>query len=158
MKIIDSIKREAISADLKAEEKIGVLEELARPIATMAGIEEKELVRDLLERESLGSTGIGGGVGIPHCKRKDVDAMLLGFGLSQKGVDFDSIDARPVHIFFALITPEDEAGLHLKLLSRISRLLKNDLFKQKLLRARSRDEIYEIIKMEEDALQDGDDI
>ena len=155
MKIIDSIRKEAIFASLESENKTGVLKELAEPVAGIAGMNRDEMVKDLLARENLGSTGIGGGVGIPHCKRKDMDSMSLGFGLSKKGVNFDSIDGKPVHIFFLLVTPENEAGLHLKILSRISRLLKNEFFKEKLLKAKDRDEIYAIIKGEEEIILDG---
>ena len=157
MKIIDSIHKDAIFANLEAQDKIGVLEELVKPMADISGSDWKEMARDLLARESLGSTGIGGGIGIPHCKRKDIDSMILGLGISREGIDFDSIDSRPVHIFFVLITPEDGAGLHLKILSRISRLLKDHLFKEKLLGAKDRDEIYAIIKREEEILWGGSD-
>ena len=150
MKILDALPKEAILVDLKAVDKQGVLEELVIPIAQIAGIKTEELVKVLMERERLGSTGIGEGIGIPHGKFKDLESLLLGFGRSQKGVDFDSMDGLPAHIFFLLITPENSTGLHLKLLARISRILKNDLFKEKLLRAKNRDEIYSIIKEEEE--------
>jgi PTS system nitrogen regulatory IIA component len=103
-----------------------------------------------MEREQLGSTGIGEGIGIPHGKVKDLESLVLGFGLSRKGVDFESMDGLPTHIFFLLMTPENSTGLHLKLLARISRILKNEPFKQKLLHAVTRDEIYTIIKEEEE--------
>jgi nitrogen PTS system EIIA component len=108
------------------------LEELSKPVSQIAGINQQELVRVLMEREQLGSTGIGGGIGIPHGKLKNLDNLVLGFGLSRKGIDFDSMDKRPTHIFFLLVTPENSTGLHLKVLARISRLLKNDDFKEKL--------------------------
>lgn len=150
MKILDVLPKEAILADLKAVDKKGVLEELVIPVANISGVNHEDLVKVLMERERLGSTGIGEGIGIPHGKVKDLDSLILGFGLSRKGVDFDSMDGRPAHIFFLLITPENSTGLHLKLLARISRILKNDPFKEKLLRAISRDEIYSIIKEEEE--------
>ncbi|MCG6974180.1 MAG: PTS sugar transporter subunit IIA [Desulfobacterales bacterium] len=150
MKILDALPREAIIVDLKAIDKKGVLEELVVPIAKIAGIEREELVKVLMERERLGSTGIGEGIGIPHGKIRGLESLILGFGRSQKGVDFDSMDGMPAHIFFLLITPENSTGLHLKLLARISRILKNDPFKEKLLHATSRDEIYSIIKEEEE--------
>ena len=150
MKILDALPREAIIVDLKAIDKKGVLEELVVPIAKIAGIEREELVKVLMERERLGSTGIGEGIGIPHGKSRGLESLILGFGRSQKGVDFDSMDGMPAHIFFLLITPENSTGLHLKLLARISRILKNDPFKEKLLHATSRDEIYSIIKEEEE--------
>ena len=150
MKILDALPKEAILVDLKAIDKKGVLEELVNPIAEIAGINREELVKVLMERERLGSTGIGEGIGIPHGKFKGLESLILGFGRSQKGVDFDSMDGLPAHIFFLLITPENSTGLHLKLLARISRILKNDLFKEKLLRATSPDEIYSIIEEEEE--------
>ncbi|MGB6010944.1 MAG: PTS sugar transporter subunit IIA [Desulfobacterales bacterium] len=150
MKILDVLLKEAILSDLKANDKKGVLEELVTPVARIAGINHDYLVKVLMERERLGSTGIGEGIGIPHGKVKDLESLVLGFGLSKKGVDFDSMDGQPAHIFFLLLTPENSTGLHLKLLARISRILKNDPFKQKLLRATNRDEIYSIIKEEEE--------
>jgi PTS system nitrogen regulatory IIA component len=132
MKITEVLYKEAILVDLKANDKKGVLEELSKPLSQIAGINQQELVRVLMEREQLGSTGIGGGIGIPHGKLKKLDNLVLGFGLSRKGIDFDSMDKRPTHIFFLLVTPENSTGLHLKVLARISRLLKNDDFKEKL--------------------------
>ena len=150
MKILDVLPKEAILADLKAVDKKGVLEELVVPVANISGVNREDLVKVLMEREHLGSTGIGDGIGIPHGKVKDLNSLILGFGLSRKGVDFDSMDGRPAHIFFLLITPENSTGLHLKLLARISRILKNDSFKEKLLHATSPDEVYSIIKEEEE--------
>jgi PTS system nitrogen regulatory IIA component len=150
MKILDVLHREAILADLKALDKKGVLEELVTPVASIADVNHEYIVKVLMERERLGSTGIGEGIGIPHGKLKDLDSLVLGFGLSRKGVDFESMDGLPTHIFFLLITPENTTGLHLKLLARISRILKNDPFKQKLLNATDSDEIYSIIKKEEE--------
>ena len=150
MKILDVLLKEAILSDLKANDKKRVLEELVTPVARIADLNHDYLVKVLMERERLGSTGIGEGIGIPHGKVKDLESLVLGFGLSKKGVDFDSMDGQPAHIFFLLLTPENSTGLHLKLLARISKILKNDPFKQKLLRAKNRDEIYSIIKEEEE--------
>lgn len=150
MKILDVLHKETILDDMKASDKKGVLEELVAPVARIAGVNPEHLVRVLMERERLGSTGIGGGFGIPHGKLKDLESLVLGFGLSRKGVDFESIDGLPAHIFFLLITPENSTGLHLKMLARISRILKNDSFKKKLLEANGIDEIYSIIKEEEE--------
>ena len=150
MKILDVMPKEAILADLKAQDKKGILEELVEPISRLKEVNREELVRVLMERERLGSTGIGSGIGIPHGKLKDLDGLVLGFGLSRKGVDFESMDNRPTHIFFLLVTPENSTGLHLKLLARISKILKHDPFRERLLKAVDREEIYAIIK-EEDA-------
>jgi len=150
MKILDVLKKKAIIADLKAKDKKGILEELVTPVASIANISKDDLTRVLLDRERLGSTGIGGGIGIPHGKMKGLDSLILGFGLSKKGIGFESIDGRPTYIFFLLITPENSTGLHLKVLARISRILKNDLFKEKLMGASDIDEIYNIIKEEDE--------
>ena len=150
MKILDLLKKDAIIADLKAKDKKGILEELVTPVADIANISRDDLTRVLLDRERLGSTGIGGGIGIPHGKLKGLDSLILGFGLSKKGISFESIDGRPTYIFFLLITPENSTGLHLKVLARISRILKNDLFKEKLMGSSDVDEIYNIIKEEDE--------
>ena len=150
MKILDVMSKEAILDDLKSQNKKGILEELVVPLAGSTGLNADDLVRVLMERERLGSTGIGGGIGIPHGKIKDLESLVLGFGLSRKGIDFESIDGEPTHIFFVLITPEDSTGLHLKLLARISRILKNDHFKERLMNATDQDEIFDIIKQEDE--------
>ncbi len=146
MKILDALKKEAIIVGLKSSDKEGVIRELVGPVAPIAGVDEQQLVDVLIERERLGSTGIGGGIGIPHGKLKNLDSLVLGFGLSRRGVDFESIDGRPTHIFFLLITPENSTGLHLKMLARISRILKDDPFRQRLLKAGSADAVYTIIE------------
>ncbi len=150
MKILEVLDKEAILVELKSDDKKGVLEELVAPAARIAGVNHEEVMRVLLERERLGSTGIGGGIGIPHGKLKSLKSLVLGFGLSRKGVDFESMDGKPTHIFFLLVTPENSTGLHLKLLARISKILKNDLLKEKLLAATDSDEILSIIKEEDD--------
>lgn len=150
MKILEVMSKEAILDDLKSQNKKGILEELVVPLASSTGLNSEDLVRVLMERERLGSTGIGDGIGIPHGKIKDLESLVLGFGLSRNGINFESIDGEPTHIFFVLITPEDSTGLHLKLLARISRILKNDHFKERLLNAADRDELFEIIKQEDE--------
>ncbi len=150
MKILDVLPKEAIIDNLQAQDKNGILEELVRPIADMTGLDNKDLVQVLIERERLGSTGIGGGIGIPHGKLKDLESLVLGFGIARKAVDFDSMDGRPTHIFFLLLTPENSTGLHLKLLARISKILKHDPFKDKLLNAADREEIYAVIEEEDE--------
>jgi len=150
MKICDVLQKDTILPDLKSQNKKGILEELVAPVSDIAKVNQETLVRVLMERERLGSTGIGGGIGIPHGKMKDIDSLVLGFGLSRKGVDFESLDGLPTHIFFLLLTPENSTGLHLKLLARISRILKDDPFKSRLLNATSGDDIFEIIQEEDD--------
>ena len=150
MKLLHFLTRDAIIADLKSRDKKGVLEELATPVAQKANVDLEKVVRVLCEREHLGSTGIGGGIGIPHGKLKELENLILGFGISHQGVDFDSMDNRPTHIFFLLITPENSTGLHLKVLARVSRILKDELVKTRLREAASADELYAILAEEDE--------
>ena len=145
MKLSDILPRDAIIPNLSSIDKKGVLEELAASVAPLAQTGSDEIVRVLLEREQLGSTGIGGGIGIPHGKLASINSIVVGFGLSRQGVEFDSLDHKPVHIFFLLITPESSTGSHLKVLAQISKLLKKEHFKESLIKAESIDEIQEII-------------
>lgn len=151
MKILDVLQKDAILMDIASQDKKGVIEELVMPLAQIANVKYEKLVKVLMERERLGSTGIGGGIGIPHGKLKGLDSLIIGFGRSRKGVDFESIDGRPTHIFFILITPENSIDIHLKLLAKISRILKNDFFKDQLLNAEHRNEIMDIIRQEDEA-------
>jgi PTS system nitrogen regulatory IIA component len=150
MKITEVLNKEAILVDLRSTDKKGLLEELSKPVARIAGVKPQELFGVLMERERLGSTGIGDGIGIPHGKLKHLDSLILGFGLSRQGVDFESMDGRPTHIFFVLITPENSTGLHLKVLARISKLLKNDILKERLLGVSDREEVFNIIDEEDE--------
>ncbi|MCU0597698.1 MAG: PTS sugar transporter subunit IIA [Desulfobacterales bacterium] len=146
MKILDYLHKETIITDLKSSNKKGVLEELALPVSVITNSDANEVVRVLLERESLGSTGIGGGIGIPHGKMRGLKTLVMGVGLSLNGVDFDAMDNKPTHIFFLILTSEDSAGLHLVILARISKILKEDAFKQKIMTAKNADDVIRIIE------------
>jgi len=152
MKITDVLERDAIVPNLRARDKKGVLEELVAAVAPRTGIASEELVRVLMERERLGSTGIGGGIGIPHGKLKRLDRLVVGVGLSRQGIDFESLDHRPTHIFFLLITPENSTGLHLKLLAQISRLLKSEPFKERLLASEDAGAIWDTIAAQDEEI------
>ncbi|PIE62907.1 MAG: PTS fructose transporter subunit IIA [Desulfobacter postgatei] len=145
MKISDILKLDAIIADLKANNKSEIIKELSQAVAPVAGAEARDVTTVLMERENLGSTGIGGGIAIPHGKLDTVQSIAVGFGRSIKGVEFDSLDNRPVHLFFVLLTPEHSTGGHLKVLAQISKLLKTDQFKERLLSAGSTEQIHGII-------------
>ena len=133
MKIVDFLNEKAISADIKATTKDGVIRELVDLLAKAEGLKNKEeLVKVLLGREVLGSTGIGQGVGIPHGKTNSVKKLVAAFGVCHQGVNFDALDGEPVYLFFLLVAPEDSAGPHLKGLARISRLLKDKYFRESL--------------------------
>ena len=130
-----------------------MLKELVDLLAVSDDIEKKnrnKLVEQLMAREALGSTAIGQGVGIPHAKSECVNKLVAGFGISQKGVDFDSLDGEKVYIFFLLIAPIDSAGPHLKALARISRLLKDKYFRDSLKECKDEKSVLKIILQEDD--------
>jgi nitrogen PTS system EIIA component len=151
MKIVEFLSEKAVTANLKATTKEAALRELVDILAKAEGIKNKEdLIKVLLGRESLGSTGIGQGVGIPHAKTNAVKKLVAALGISQTGVNFDALDGEPVHIFFLLVAPEDSAGPHLKGLARISRLLKDKFFRESLKQLNEEKAILKLIR-EEDA-------
>jgi PTS system nitrogen regulatory IIA component len=150
MKILDILHKECIIQELRSLSKREVLEELTGALLNYKDKLNKEaLVEVLLERERLGSTGIGDGIAIPHGKLKDLDELILSFGRSTQGIDFDSMDGRPTHLFFLLVAPENSAGVHLRALAKISRLLKSAHFREKLLEARSTEEIFQVMHEED---------
>jgi fructose-specific phosphotransferase system IIA component len=133
--------------------KEDVIKELVDALIAAGAIEKRErtkLCEALMSRESLGSTAIGQGIAIPHAKCDCVDKLVAAFGLSKKGVDFDSLDGEPAYIFFLLVAPQDSAGPHLKALARISRLLKDRYFREGLRHAQSKETIISIIGQEDD--------
>lgn len=151
MKIMDFLNEKAVSANLKAQDKEGAIRELVDLLFKAGAIKDKEeLINTLLAREALGSTGIGQGIGIPHGKSNKVKGLVAAFGLSRKGVKFDSLDGEPVYIFFLLVAPEESAGPHLKALARISRFLKDKYFRDLLREAKDEKEIIRILKEEDE--------
>ena len=150
MNIGDALREACVVADLAGETKEAVLTELVSALKQEGLIQDAaEAVKVILEREKLGSTGIGDGVAIPHGKMKGLETILCAFGRSKKGVQFGSVDRLPVHIFFLLLAPEETTGLHLKMLSRISRILRDTSFRNKLVQEADSDRLYRDI-VEED--------
>lgn len=150
MKIMDFLNPKAISVDLKAQDKRSAIRELADLLVAAGEIKNKEdLVRILMDRETLGSTGIGQGIGIPHGKSPKVKKLVAALGISKKGVDFESLDGEPVYIFLLLVAPEESAGPHLKALARISRLLKDKYIREALRKVPTAKELLKLIKDED---------
>jgi PTS system nitrogen regulatory IIA component len=149
MKIVEFLRPEAVVANLSGGTGQAVLAELCKPLAAAHRVDAQRLLDTLLEREKLGSTGIGEGVAIPHGKVPGLPGLVASFGRSVAGTDFRAIDGRPTHLFFALFAPENSAGAHLKALARISRIFKNPAFRQSLLAAPSAAEIYRLIEAED---------
>ncbi|MFC1579696.1 PTS sugar transporter subunit IIA [Thermodesulfobacteriota bacterium] len=152
MRISELLEENNIIPDLKAKDKKGALEELAQAMVSQKPYLDKgALVNVLLDRERLGSTGIGDGVAIPHGKFHGIEQPIISFGRSRKGLDFESMDGEPVYLFFLLVAPENSASVHLTALATIARILKNSSFRKVLIEARTQKEIYDtIIQNDED--------
>ncbi len=151
MKITDILSPEMVVPDLRGNNKPAVIRELGtRLVSKHSEVDLEELVAVLLERERLGSTAIGDGIAIPHGKLRAVDRILGVFGRHAPGVDFESLDGKPTHLFFLLVAPEDSTSLHLKALARVSRLFKDAAFRDRLIATSDPVETYRLIK-EEDA-------
>ncbi len=154
MMVSDVLSKEFIMPSLEACEKRELLGEMAENISDLVGgLDREDLLEVLLEREKLGSTGIGHGVAIPHAKLKGIERIVVAMGMSKNGVDFQSMDDKPVHIFFLIIAPEQSSAVHLKVLAGISRLLKDAAFRAKLMKVESRDDIFNTIVEEDKKLQ-----
>lgn len=151
MKIKQILSKNCVIADLVSTNKDDAIVELATLLSkNFEAISKDEMVSILLEREKLGSTGIGNGVAIPHGKIPALSQIVTGFGRSVPGIPFDSQDGKPAHLFFVLLAPENAASLHLKALARLSRLLKDVHFRNKLMEAASTDQIYQEIVSEDE--------
>jgi PTS system nitrogen regulatory IIA component len=151
MKLLDIVSSGGVVDDLRAETKEGVLREMSEvAAANVPSLSVQSLTSILLDRESLGSTGIGDGVAIPHGKVPGLTRLVAVFGRSRAGVQFHSLDGKPAHLFFLVMAPEQSAGMHLKALARISRLLKDARFRRSLFDARDADDLRRILKEEDD--------
>ncbi len=152
MKLTDFLHEEAVSCEVKAETKEGVIRELVGSLVKANAIKEKDvtkLVHILMDREALGSTGIGQGVAIPHGKADFVTQLVGAVGVSRTGMNFDSLDGEATYIFFLLVAPQDSAGPHLKALARISRLLKEKHFRESLRQAKDPKTLIKVLHEED---------
>jgi PTS system nitrogen regulatory IIA component len=149
MKLVEILKPSAIVGDLRGPTAQDVLTELSGPVALATGVEAGQLRQALLDREALGSTGVGDGVAIPHCKLAGLPALTASFGRSKPGIDFKAIDSKPAQLFIALFAPDNAPGVHLQALARISRLFRNAAFRDALLKASDAAEIYRLIEAED---------
>ena len=148
MKFADFISREAIRAELTAEDKEGVIREMVQALLDAGKIEQSEfesIIKAILKREELGSTGIGRGVAVPHTKHPSVDRLVGVVAISHEGVDFNSLDGERVQLLFLLISPPDRPGDHLRALENISRQLRDDTFCRFLKKAKTAEEIEQLL-------------
>jgi PTS system nitrogen regulatory IIA component len=148
MRMSDFQVREAILPDLKAVTKETVIREMVSSLQVAGffkGGELEDIVKAVLKRELLGSTGIGRAVAIPHSKHSAVDRLVGTVAISKGGVAFDSLDGEPVHVFVLLISPQDRPGDHLRALENVSRSLRDDGFVRSLRQATTREQIWELL-------------
>jgi PTS system nitrogen regulatory IIA component len=156
MKLNQLLSAEDILPRLKATDKLSVLKEMVDHVAKRhAGISAQDVLKVLLEREKLGSTGTGNGVAIPHGKADSLDELLVCFGRSAQGIDFESMDDKPAYLFFLLVAPANSIGTHLSALARISNLLNDDDARGRLLKADTEKSIFEIIESFDESLGEG---
>ncbi|HPG29211.1 MAG TPA: PTS sugar transporter subunit IIA [bacterium] len=151
MNIIDILQKENIELNLKSDTKEGVIIELLNLLKKNGAVDNIEgLQAEILKREQVMSTGIGKGIGLPHCKSKSSDNMILAVGRHKKGiVDYDSLDDEPVKLIFLLISPEDKPNDHINMLARISRIVKLDYIRNSLVTAGSSKKFFETVKNED---------
>src|SRR5438552_9600948 len=149
MRMSDFVVRDAIVPEMAATTKEGVIRamvEALRGAGYFKGTDPDDIVKAILKRELLGSTGIGRGVAIPHTKHTSVDRLIGTVALSKPGVSFDSLDGEPVFVFFLLVSPQDRPGDHLRALENVSRCLRDDGFVRSLRQATSREAIWELLQ------------
>ena len=150
MKITDFLSVQNVIPTLASREKNAVLREVADGLASAhPPLDKNRVLQVLWDRERISTTAIGEGVAIPHGKLPDVDHVIGVFARSAEGIDFASLDGAPTHLFFVLIAPENAAADHLKALARISRLLKDEVFRRRLMEAKTRQEIFQTIAEED---------
>ena len=148
--VADYIKVDTINLNLESKNKNAVIRELYNNLKkTNLIIDEEQGLNDVFAREEMGSTGIGKRIALPHAKTKAVDELMITFGISRSGIVYNSMDDENVNIFFMFLCPEDKTKEYLKVLARISRLIREEKFVDNLLKASSNEEIIEIIRTEE---------
>jgi PTS system nitrogen regulatory IIA component len=150
MKLVEFVRPELIIPELLGQTKPQVVAELARHLArTQSGLDADALTRVLMEREELASTAIGEDIAIPHGKLETASRLIGCVGRSSRGVNFDSLDGKPTHLFFVLVAPESSTGMHLKALARISRVFKDADFRARLMKAPTASEMFRTIEEED---------
>ena len=146
MKIDEILKNESVISDLLGDSKVKVIKEMTQCLKKNNLIKKDQaLFETLMEREKLGSTGIGENVAIPHGKSDEVTQIITVLARSKKGVEFESLDQKPVHFVCMVIAPAHSTGQHLKVLARVSRIFKNQGIREEILKAENSDTIYSIL-------------
>ncbi|GJQ48233.1 putative nitrogen regulatory bacterial protein IIA [Candidatus Kuenenia stuttgartiensis] len=151
MKLSDVLAKEHIIINLYGMNKFEVLEKMVKVTKSSAKVvDEVDLLEKVITREKIKSTGIGGGIGIPHAQTLGVTDFIACLGISQDGIDFNALDEKPVHLVFLIATKERTNNIYLELLSSIARLFVDETFKQKIIKSKSPDEIMQLISEKEE--------
>jgi len=147
MHVSDYLKKECCIMDISAEDKEGVIREIAEIIDSSGKVKDKDqFVSDVLAREGLGSTGIGNNVAIPHARTSAVKKFVIGFGKSDNGIEFKALDGEKVNLVFLMGADPEDLNHYLRILAELSKLLMNNAFRQALLETKSAEEVIEIIR------------
>ncbi len=150
MRLTDVLNEDLVNISLTGTNRDECIKELIDKLATARTLKNSDSIFDaVLEREKIMTTGVGNGIAIPHCKHTDSPEFSVCLGIQPKGIDFQSIDKKNVNIIFLLVGPENNPGLHIKLLSRISRLMSNEELRQQLLECKSDKEAFDLVHDEE---------
>lgn len=150
MRLTDVLLKDLVKIPLRGKTRDTCIKELIEKLSENKLIKSKEtILTAVLEREKIMTTGVGNSIAIPHCKHTDSPEFAVCLGIQSSGVDFAAIDKKPIKIIFLLVGPENNPGLHIKLLSRISRLMSNEELRNQLAAAKNKDDAYELIKEEE---------
>ncbi len=143
--ISDVLDASCVSLEIRSKKKPDVIAELVQILADAGKIDSPDTITEqVVQRESMMSTGIGGGIAVPHCLSPAVDQTFIAIGRHQKGAKFDAVDKKPVKLFFLMVGPEGAHSTHLRLLSRLSRLLHDETLKSGLLNASTPEEVVEL--------------
>jgi len=145
MRLGDHLTAQSVSASLRAADKEGLLQEVASLLAAGSALDPEKITHTLRERELVATTGIGSGVAIPHGRLPDAEEIRICLGVHPEGVEFDALDGKRVHIFFGVLAPADEPGVHLKALARISRLVRSESLRHQLRSAESPAALIEVL-------------
>jgi fructose-specific phosphotransferase system IIA component len=150
MRLTDVLLKDLVKIPLRGKTRDTCIKELIEKLSENKLIKSREtILTAVLEREKIMTTGVGNSIAIPHCKHTDSPEFAVCLGIQSSGVDFAAIDKKPIKIIFLLVGPENNPGLHIKLLSRISRLMSNEELRNQLAAAKNKDDAYELIKEEE---------
>jgi len=154
MRLTNLINEELIELELKASKKEDVILEMVTLLEKAGKVSDREIYfKSVIERENLGSTGIGKGIAIPHGKSDVINEVSIAFGRSTKGIDFDSLDDKPVNLVFLLAAPKNVGGVYLKALAQLSRLLRQQEFRESILSAGNKSEVLDILAKADQADQ-----